>query len=477
MSAVSAALPAGAALQRGPELPDRRVPRPTDGLQRQARPHLAAIAFDLHPAKAAVEALPDRRRWLRRPSVSLHAKRPSVSLGTSGFTGVFLGALAGVLIVDLRRADPTAPESVVSAGILAHWQNGVRHRIALATLRLRTSRNSRHREIRPLFMQERFGACSLEPRFCGVVSDGVPAEKTAGNRRQGAYPGFIEPALATSVDKVPNGERWIHEIKFHGYRVQFHIVNENTTVFTRNGNDWTRRFKKIANDAFLINASSAILDGEVVVPAADGTADFSVLQNELKGKSTKIVMVAFDLLYLKGYDLRKLPLQERKIHLKKLIDKTAIQFSESFEIDGAEMYQHSCAIGLEGVVSKVRDSRYSSRRNNNWVKVTCSSARRCRLPASRWMRASSTASLWDATRASTWSTPARSTTALPRNRKESAGPAKAADPQDATLHEEGRALRRLGRAGAAGLDRVPGEVRRGKGAASVFQGITRGPVK
>ena len=136
------------------------------------------------------------------------------------------------------------------------------------------------------------------------------------------YPGFIEPALATSIDKVPNGERWIHEIKFDGYRVQLHLANEAVKVFTRRGNDWTKRFKKVADEAWHISAGSAIIDGEIVVPAADGTTDFSVLQNELKGKSTKIVMVAFDLLYLNGYDLRKLPLIERKTHLKKLIAKT-----------------------------------------------------------------------------------------------------------------------------------------------------------
>jgi bifunctional non-homologous end joining protein LigD len=107
------------------------------------------------------------------------------------------------------------------------------------------------------------------------------------------------------------------------------------------------------------------------VPAVDGTTDFSVLQNELKGKSTKIAMVAFDLLYLNGYDLRKLPLVERKMHLKKLIAKTAIQFSESFEVDGPEMYKHACSIGLEGVFSKVRDSRYPSGSSNDWVKKTC----------------------------------------------------------------------------------------------------------
>jgi bifunctional non-homologous end joining protein LigD len=185
------------------------------------------------------------------------------------------------------------------------------------------------------------------------------------------YPGFIGPALATSITKVPSGERWLHEIKFDGYRVQVHIKDAAVTVFTRRGNDWTKRFKKIADDAWHVSAGSAIIDGEVVAPATDGTTDFSVLQNELKGRSTKIVLVAFDLLYLNGYDLRKLPLIERKALLKKTINETEIQFSESFEVDGGEMFKHACKTGLEGVVSKVRDSKYASGRSHDWVKKTC----------------------------------------------------------------------------------------------------------
>src|SRR6202795_3537422 len=151
------------------------------------------------------------------------------------------------------------------------------------------------------------------------------------------FPGFIAPALATLVEKVRSGERWVHQIKFDGYRVQVHLRDAAVKVFTRRGNDWTNRFRKIAADAWHINAGSAIIDGEVVVPAVDGTTDFSVLQNELKGRSKKIVMVAFDLLYLNDYDLRKVPLFERKALLNKIIAETDIQFSESFEVDGAEM--------------------------------------------------------------------------------------------------------------------------------------------
>jgi bifunctional non-homologous end joining protein LigD len=130
-------------------------------------------------------------------------------------------------------------------------------------------------------------------------------------------PRFIEPALATSIEKVPSGERWIHEIKFDGYRVQVPLADEAARIFTRRGHDWTHRFKKVPHDAWRIKANSAVVDGEIVVPAADGTTDFSILQNELKGKSTSIVLVAFDLLYLNGQDIRKLPLFQRKAELKR----------------------------------------------------------------------------------------------------------------------------------------------------------------
>lgn len=109
----------------------------------------------------------------------------------------------------------------------------------------------------------------------------------------------------------------------------------------------------------------------MVVPSANGVSDFSVLQNELKGRSTKIVLIAFDLLYLNGHDLRKLSLLARKAELKQIIDGTAVQFSDSFEIDGQKMYLNACKLGLEDVVSKVRDGAYVSGRGNIWVKKTC----------------------------------------------------------------------------------------------------------
>jgi bifunctional non-homologous end joining protein LigD len=263
---------------------------------------------------------------------------------------------------------------------------------------------------------ERFELCQFESAVAWSSSVAFQRQKPAAIGVKAPFPGFIEPALATSIDKVPSGERWIHEIKFDGYRVQVHLANETAKIFTRRGHDWTHRFKKVAHDAWRIKANSAVVDGEIVVPAADGTTDFSVLQNELKGKSTSIVLVAFDLLYLNGCDIRKLPLFERKAELKKILTGTDIQFSESFEVDGREMFAHARKVGLEGVVSKVRGSAYPTGRTNDWVKKTC--AQRETLTIAGFAL---DAGKWDGIyvgrrKGTIWSTPAKWTTASTRSR-------------------------------------------------------------
>ena len=291
------------------------------------------------------------------------------------------------------------------------------------------------------------------------------------------FPGFIEPALATSIEKVPSGERWIHEIKFDGYRVQVHLANEAVKIFTRRGHDWTHRFKKVAHDAWHIKASSAIIDGEIVVPAADGTTDFSVLQNELKGKSTKIVLVAFDLLYLNGHDLRKLPLIERKAELKKIIDGTDVQFSESFEIEGREMFAHACKVGLEGVVSKVRDSAYPSGRDQRLGQENLRAARDADHRRLRARRGQVGRHLCRPAQGRRSGLCRQGRPRLRQDvRRRPAEAPEAADPEDAALRQADRAQGHLGRAEAARRDRVPREVGRGKGPAPVLQGPAGGPV-
>jgi hypothetical protein len=133
-------------------------------------------------------------------------------------------------------------------------------------------------------------------------------------------PDFIEPLLATLRPAVPKGERWVHEIKFDGYRMQLHRSENLAKFFTRRGHDWSRKMPKVTEAAFKLPNRQFILDGEVVVLADDGTTDFNELERELGAKDTEsVTYYVFDLLYLDGFDLRKVPLIDRKRALAELI--------------------------------------------------------------------------------------------------------------------------------------------------------------
>src|SRR5437867_2638192 len=177
----------------------------------------------------------------------------------------------------------------------------------------------------PVFPGRNHSTCASLNELYGLeFCCGASAQEGGGDRREGALP-RIHRACPGHLDREGTVRRSLDpRNQVRRLPRPLHIHNDAIKVLTRRGNDWTGRFSKIAADAYLINAGSAIIDGEVVVPAADGNTDFSVLQNELRGKSDRLVMIAFDLLYLNGQDLRKLPLIERKAHLEKLIEKTAI---------------------------------------------------------------------------------------------------------------------------------------------------------
>jgi bifunctional non-homologous end joining protein LigD len=177
-------------------------------------------------------------------------------------------------------------------------------------------------------------------------------------------PGFIKPQLATLKAKAPSGTNWIHEIKYDGYRVQIHTGKK---AFTRNGLNWTKRFSAIV-DAL---PGEAIIDGEVVV-VHEGRTNFSELQAELAaGKQGRLEFYAFDLLWLNGDDLRKLPQIERKLALKVLLKSIGrpIQYSEHLTGDGQEIFEHAAKLNWEGIVSQKADAPYRSERTEAWQKI------------------------------------------------------------------------------------------------------------
>jgi bifunctional non-homologous end joining protein LigD len=201
------------------------------------------------------------------------------------------------------------------------------------------------------------------------------AKRSVGEIIAGAkpadMPGFIKPQLATLRSKAPQGEQWLHEIKFDGYRIQLHLKAGRKKAYTRTGLDWTKRFSAIAG-AFDI-PGQAIVDGEVVV-VKHGRTNFSELQAELAaGRQDRLEYYAFDLLYLNGDDLRRSPQVERKRLLKQLIDTydmgAPIHCSEHLTGDGQQMFEHASKLNWEGIVSKLASAPYKSERGEAWLKV------------------------------------------------------------------------------------------------------------
>jgi bifunctional non-homologous end joining protein LigD len=203
-----------------------------------------------------------------------------------------------------------------------------------------------------------------------------PAAVPVEGDRKAALPDFVAPALATLVAQTPDGKRWLHEVKFDGYRLQARISAGKVTLSTRSGLDWTRRFGKEIQSAFeALPVAEALIDGEVVVEAANGTSDFGELQADLSdSRSDRFRFYAFDLLHLDGKDLRALPLIRRKDILQQVLaeaDPERLRFSESFDGDGSVVLDHACRLSMEGIVSKLRDAPYRSGRTRDWVKSKC----------------------------------------------------------------------------------------------------------
>jgi bifunctional non-homologous end joining protein LigD len=195
--------------------------------------------------------------------------------------------------------------------------------------------------------------------------------------KKASLPAFVEPALATLVSKPPSGSRWLHEIKFDGYRLEVRIEAGRIRLLTRSGLDWTQKFGKGILAAFRdLPVGTAIIDGELVVEPAAGASDFSALQADLsEGRSDRFVFYAFDLLYLDSYGLEACPLIARKQLLQKIIPSETgiLRFSSHFDENGDLLLSHACRLSLEGIVSKIANDPYRSGRGKTWVKSKCSS--------------------------------------------------------------------------------------------------------
>jgi bifunctional non-homologous end joining protein LigD len=188
---------------------------------------------------------------------------------------------------------------------------------------------------------------------------------------------YPEVQLATLVDAAPEGAGWLHEIKFDGYRLLGFAAGGVPRLRTRNGKDWTDSFPALVAALKTLKADTAVLDMEAVIVDDSGKSSFQALQASLGegGRPEKIVAYVFDLLYLNGQDLTKMPLIDRKAQLQALLNRTkpetALRYSDHVVGGGGTMFAKACQAGLEGIISKQADAPYFAGRQKSWLKIKC----------------------------------------------------------------------------------------------------------
>jgi bifunctional non-homologous end joining protein LigD len=192
-------------------------------------------------------------------------------------------------------------------------------------------------------------------------------------------PDFVAPQLCAPVDTPPGGEGWVHEIKFDGYRMQLRVEAGEVSLKTRKGLDWTEKFPAIAKEAGAL--PDCLIDGEIVALNAGGVPNFSDLQAAIADdKTDKLVFFAFDLLFARDLDLRRLPLVERKAQLKQFLEARSksnkpankarcIRYVEHFDADGETVMESAKKLSMEGIVSKRLAAAYHSGRSESWTKT------------------------------------------------------------------------------------------------------------
>jgi len=193
-------------------------------------------------------------------------------------------------------------------------------------------------------------------------------------------PTEIHPMLATTVEKPFDSQDWLFEIKWDGYRAVAFIENGKVRLVSRNQNELTARYPELKDLAKSVKAKTAILDGEVVALDEQGRPSFSLMQQRTgfrpggrRGPANADVPVlyyAFDLLYLDGYDLRRLPLEERKKKLAAILSTgDSLRYSDHYQKQGLALFEMARERGLEGILAKKRDSIYQERRSSEWLKI------------------------------------------------------------------------------------------------------------
>jgi bifunctional non-homologous end joining protein LigD len=229
------------------------------------------------------------------------------------------------------------------------------------------------------FLEQEAMSISTHRSMVEIAADAPPEQETEepGKKISKLLVDYPEVELATLVDAPPEGEQWLHEIKFDGYRLLAFLADGEVRLRTRNGNDWTHKFPSLYASGARLKAKSAVLDLEAVVLNAEGKSSFQAMQQALGegGNRQSIRGYVFNLLYFDGKDIAHQPLTARKkaleVLLKKSIRDNDLHYSDHVAGHGADMIAKSCSMGLEGIVSTLANSPYRPGRQESWLKAKC----------------------------------------------------------------------------------------------------------
>jgi bifunctional non-homologous end joining protein LigD len=209
-----------------------------------------------------------------------------------------------------------------------------------------------------------------EPKHAPQARD-EPSQADLSAAVAAPLPAKLEPQLATLATTLPTTGDWITEAKLDGYRMLSRIEKGRVRLITRGGHDWTRKFAGIVTDLSHLGLETAWMDGELAV-LRNGIPSFAALQEAIDGNTNQdIVYFLFDLMYLDGKDLRKVPLWARRALLAKRLENAGdrIRMSQDFDAPPAQVFEAASGLGLEGLMLKRRDAPYESGRTNTWLKA------------------------------------------------------------------------------------------------------------
>lgn len=348
----------------------------------------------------------------RGPSLDPHDKRLAVEVedhpvSYGGFEGIIpKGEYGGgtVMMWDEGTWEPIGdPRKGLKAGNLKFRLHGTRLKGDWALVRMKPREKDRGRNNWLLikhtdkFSKEGAGEAYLKKNATSVISKrsmeqiakdadktwgSKPSKKVATKKAPAAkkpkalkvrkLPAFIPPQLAALTTDMPTGSNWLHEVKFDGYRILTYIEQGKVRMLTRNGHDWTDKFRDLPEILAKLPVPNAILDGELVALDKDNVSSFSQLKEALSETGANLSYYVFDLLFLNGENLTKQKLIDRKSLLEPLIkNMPRVFYSEHFVNDDGAFMQHACALRLEGVISKLANAPYHSGRGKSWLKTKC----------------------------------------------------------------------------------------------------------